>query len=193
MSDSGGANTRSLALLTNDQCNNLPDGKPSANCLWYVNPIRNKNWIWISLCSVHGLKASRNQISNNDLYHDGNRITFDVIKQLFHHLENESHTTLNVRELRRLKRSVAYPDNFTKQNVSNAKQPFVEDTISYLCQWLADKMACPNNFFDKVMKEYADQNGYVAEILEDKVELLKSHIEKMPGWNPKKYVFLNEI
>ena len=72
MSDAGGANTRSLALLTNDQCNNLPDGKPSADCLRYVNPIRNKNWIWISLCSVHGLKASRNQISNNDLYHDGN-------------------------------------------------------------------------------------------------------------------------
>ena len=108
-------------------------------------------------------------------------------------MENESHTTLNVCELRRLKRSVAYPDNFTKQNVSDAKQPFVEDTISYLCQWLADKMACPDNFFDKVMKEYADQNGYVAEILEDKVELLKSCIEKMPGSDPKKYVLLNEI
>ena len=108
-------------------------------------------------------------------------------------MENKSHTTLNVCELRRLKRSVAYPDNFTKQNVSDAKQSFVEDTISYLCQWLADKMACPDNFFDKVMKEYADQNGYVAEILEDKVELLKSRIEKMPGSDPKKYVFLNEI
>ena len=83
-----------------------------------------------------------------------------------------------MRELRRLKRSVAYPDNFTKQNVSDAKQPFVEDTIAYLCQLLADKMKVPDNFFDNVMKKYANKNGYVAELLEEKVELLQSHIEK---------------
>ena len=72
MSDAGGANTRSLALLTNDQCNNLPDVKPAPCCLRYQNPIGIKDWIWISLCSVHGLKACRNQVSNNDLYHDSN-------------------------------------------------------------------------------------------------------------------------
>ena len=70
-----------------------------------------------------------------------------------------------MRELRRLKRSVAYPDNFTKQNVSNAKQP-------YLCQLIADRMDLPDNFIDNVMKKYANKNGYVAELMEEKIELL---------------------
>ena len=46
-----------------------------------------------------------------------------------------------------MKRSVAYPDNYTKMSVSDAKQPFVEETIAYECQLLANKMKLPAFFF----------------------------------------------
>ena len=64
--------------------------------------------------------------------------------------------------------NVAFPDHFTKHNVSDAKQPFEETTIAFQCQWLANRMNCSRAFFDNVLEQYRNEDSYADEILEAK-------------------------
>ena len=57
MSDAGGANMKATAYLTKDKCNSLPAGKPNLKCVRYTNPMAINRYIYISPCSVHGLKT----------------------------------------------------------------------------------------------------------------------------------------
>jgi hypothetical protein len=72
-----------------------------------------------------------------------------------------------------MKRSVAYPDQFTKQNVNDAKQVFEEATIAYQCRWLADKMGFSEDFFDALNKEFRERDGYSDELLERKLKVIE--------------------
>ena len=147
MSDAGGANMKAAAYLTQNKCNGLPDGRPHVDCVRYTNPMAINRYIYISSCSVHGLKNQRNQLCSRDLFNRGHCISFTVIQDLYHHLKSNFDNTMNVHQLRHMSRNVAYPDHFSCQNVSFAKQPFEENTIAYQCQWLANKMNCPVIFF----------------------------------------------
>ena len=100
----------------------------------YINPMAIKRYIYTSPCSVHGLKNHRNQLCNRDLYNKGHCISYSVIVNLYHHLKDEFNNSLNVHPLRHMSRSVAYPDQFSCQNVSYAKQPFEEAILFYECQ-----------------------------------------------------------
>ena len=166
MSDAGGADMKAAAYLTQNKYNALPEGKPHLECVRYTNPMAIDRYIYISPCSVHGLKNHRNQLCSRDLFNRGHCISFTVIQDLYHHLKSNFDNSMNVHRLRHMSRSVAFPDHFSYQNVSFAKQPFEEETIAYQCQWLANKMNCPANFFDKLMAEYRNKDGYNDEILE---------------------------
>ena len=62
---------------------------------------------------------------------------------------------MHVHPLRQMKRSVAFPDKWSKMNVHEANTPFSEETIAYQCEWLAQKIGCPKGFFDDfLMTEY---------------------------------------
>ena len=175
MSDAGGGNTRALALLTGNKCNNLKPGKPKLKSLRFVNPLSPSRYIWDSLCSVHGLKNHKNMACNKDLVYKDKTLSWNVIIKLFYHLKENFENSGNVHQVRHMRYSVAFPDQFTKQNVSDAKQPFEEATIAFQCQWLANRMNCSSDFFDNVLEEYRIKDGYSDEILKAKVELLKIH------------------
>ena len=72
--------------------------------------------------------------------------------------------------------SVAFLDQMTKQNVSDAKQPVEEATIAYQCQWLANRMGAHQMFLDNLLEQCREMHGYADEILEGKVKLLKTHV-----------------
>ena len=180
VSDAGGGNIGAITLLTKNKCNGLKDGKPEKEDLQYVNPLNPYRSISTCLCSVHSLKNNRNVLCNRDLVNAGKVITWKVIIRLYHHLRENFEGSVNVHELRRMKRSVAYPDQFTKQNVNDAKQVFEEATIAYQCRWLADKMGFSEDFFDALNKEFRERDGYSDELLERKLKLLKDEITLLP-------------
>ena len=97
----------------------------------YSNPMATNRYIYISPCSVYGLKNHRNQLCSRDLFNRGYCISFSVIQDLYHHLKFSFDNLMNVHRLRHISRSVAFPDHFSCQNVRFAKQPFEEETIAY--------------------------------------------------------------
>ena len=165
MSNAGGANMKAAASLIYNKYNSLPPGKPKLDCVRYINPMVTNRYIYISPCSVHTSKTHRNQLCSRDLFNRGHCISFTVIQDLYHHLKSYFDNSMNVHQLRHMSRSVAFPDHFSCQNVSFAKQPFEEETIAYQCQWLANKMNYPAHFFDELMEEYRNKDGYNDELL----------------------------
>eukprot|EP00536_Pseudo-nitzschia_multiseries_P009757 jgi/Psemu1/24207/gm1.24207_g len=122
------------------------------------------------------------------LVNDGNLISWKEVIALYHHLKENCEYSMNVHELRGLRRSVAYPDQFTQQNVNDAKKAFEEEIISYQCQWLANKIGCTPDFFDKLLEEFQNKDGCGDEILEGKVQLLKDKLSTLPaGCNKLKF------
>ena len=90
-------------------------------------------------------------LADRSLFNKGRHITWNVIIALHHHLMEELHRTnfgteednfLNVQSLRGITRSVAFPDQLTQQNVSDAKKPFEEETISCQLQWMVNRLNC---------------------------------------------------
>ena len=134
ISNAGWANMKAAAYLTDYKCNSLPVGKPQFECVRYSNAMATNRYIYISLCSVHGLENYRNQLCSRDLFNRGHCTSFSVIQDLYHHLKFSFDNWMNVDRLRHISRSVAFPDHFSCQNVSFAEQPFEEETIAYQCQ-----------------------------------------------------------
>ena len=116
ISDAGGANARMLALLTktfNQKC--LPGENPSKDQLSYTNPMDTRRCIWVSLCSVHSLKNHKNMlVGRSCLHNEGKLISWNVVKLLYHMLNDDVHGSLNVHAMRGIKRSVSCPDSYTQ-------------------------------------------------------------------------------
>eukprot|EP00536_Pseudo-nitzschia_multiseries_P005420 jgi/Psemu1/12527/gm1.12527_g len=194
MPDAGGANTSALALLTSNKCNRLPHGKPPVASVAYTNPLAPSRLIYAPFCSVHGLKHSKNMLAYRlFLVNEGNLISWKEVIALYHHLKENYEYSMNVHELRGLRRSVAYPDKFTQQNVNDAKKAFEEETFSYQCQWLANKIGCTPDFFDKLLEEFQNKDGCGDEILEGKVQLLKDKLSTLPAGTGNKVKFENTL
>ena len=133
----------------------------------YTNPMAINRYIYISPCSVHGLKNYRNQLCSRDLFNRGHCISLSVIQDLYQHLKSSFENLMNVCCLRHMSKSVSFSDYFSCQNFSFAKKTFGEETIAYQCQWLANKiMKCSAHFFDKLMEQYRKKDGYNNELLE---------------------------
>eukprot|EP00536_Pseudo-nitzschia_multiseries_P008597 jgi/Psemu1/20791/gm1.20791_g len=108
---------------------------------------------------------ANNMLAYRLLVNEGKLISWKEVIALYHHLKENCEYSMNVHELRGLRRSVAYPaDQFTQQNVNDAKKAFEEETISYQCQWLG----CTPDFFDKLLEEFQNKDGCGDEILEGK-------------------------
>eukprot|EP00536_Pseudo-nitzschia_multiseries_P010146 jgi/Psemu1/25142/gm1.25142_g len=112
---------------------------------------------------------NKNMLAYRLLVNDGKLISWKEVIALYHHLKENCEYSINVHELKGLRRSVAYPDQFTQQNVNDAKKAFEEETISYQCQWLANKIGCTPDFFDKLLEEFQNKDGCGDEILEGKL------------------------
>ena len=104
-------------------------------------------------------------MADNLLFNKGIPISRKVIIALYHKLNDEVCSSLNVRTLRSLRRSVAFPDHFSQQNVNDAKRVFEEETIAYQLQQLANDQEYDQSIFDGVMEDYSGKIGYSGEIL----------------------------
>eukprot|EP00536_Pseudo-nitzschia_multiseries_P009562 jgi/Psemu1/23564/gm1.23564_g len=186
MSDAEGAgNTSALALLTSNKCNRFPHGKPPVASVAYTNPLAPSRLIYAPFCS--GLKHSKNMLAYRLLVNEGKVISWKEVIALYHHLKENCEYSMNVHELRGLRRSVAYPDQFTRQNVNDAKKVFEEETILYQCQWLTNKIGCTPGFFVKLLEEFKNKDGCGDEILEGNVQqLLKDKLSTLPAGTSNK-------
>ena len=166
MSDSGGANARMIALLCKFANKKYINGPPSINNLQYVNPLEVNRSIWASLCSVHGLKSAKKCLADKKLlFNKGVHLSWQVIQDLYFLIKDDMRKSMNVNSLRGLKRSVAFPDAYTRQNVANAKSAFGEQIISYQLHLLASDLNCDSDVFDSILVKLSGLNGYSGEIL----------------------------
>eukprot|EP00536_Pseudo-nitzschia_multiseries_P000756 jgi/Psemu1/1698/gm1.1698_g len=76
------------------------------------------------------------------------------------------------------------------QNVNDAKKAFEEETISYQCQWLANKIGCTPDFFDKLLEEFKNKDECGDEILEGKAQLLKDKLSTLPSRSNRREVLV---
>jgi len=193
ISDAGGANARMAALLTGTNNQKFRPGKPDEVYLKYINPLTTKRNIWVSLCSVHSLKNHKNLlVGRKSLHNHGKHITWKVVQSLYHKLNDDVYSSRNVHSLRKLRRSVAYPDKFTQQNVNDAKVVFEEETIAYLLQFVADQLD-EEYYFDDIMKEYERKDGHSGEILDKKLMKMKEKVHLLPDHDTNKVKLETEL
>eukprot|EP00536_Pseudo-nitzschia_multiseries_P002489 jgi/Psemu1/5661/gm1.5661_g len=176
-----------------DNCNRLSQGKPPVASVAYTNPLAPFRLIYAPFGSVHGLKHSKNMLAYRLLVNEGKLISWKEVIALYRHLKENCEYSMNVHELRGLRRSVAYPDQFTQQNVNDAKKAFEEEMISCLCQWLANKIGCTPDFFYKLLEEFQNKDGCGDEILEGKVQLLRDKLSTLPAGSSNKVTFENTL
>ena len=121
MCDAGGGNISALGLLTSGKANNFSKAKPEMECMRYRNPMSPSRHIWTSFCSVHFLKRAKNMLAYRVLVNKGKFVSWQVIRELYHHLKDNFENSMNVIEVWSVRRTVAYPDQFTQQNVNDTK------------------------------------------------------------------------
>ena len=84
------------------------------------------------------LKCNKKMLADRTLISKKGVISCNIIIELLHRLEEEASSTLNAWGLLGMRKSVAIPDNFSHQNVNDAKFVFSERTLAFLLQQVAD-------------------------------------------------------
>ena len=166
ISNTDGGNAHAFVLLTKNECNRLPIGKPNVNSLRFANLLSPIRFIWEYVYSVHGLKNLKNMVWNRDLIYDGKKLSSNVIIKLFCDLKEGFAKSKKVHQVWHMRFRFTFLDKFTNQNVSDAKQPFEEATIACQCQWLANIISYLVNFFDTLLEEHREKIGHADELLE---------------------------
>ena len=165
MSDAGGANSRLIRVLSKNR-KSIIQGVPEQSILKYVNPVDPSTNIWISLCSVHGLKCTKKLLADRKhLFNNGYHINWKVVIALYHIVNEHAKNPFKVHDLRGLRRSVAYPDAYSQQNVNDSKRVFEEDCISFQLQKMANDLNAEANIFDDILKDYYGNYACSGEIL----------------------------
>ena len=95
--------------------------------------------------------------------------------------DTEEDNFLNVQSLRGITKSVAFPDQFTEQNVGDAKKSFA---ISHQLKWMTNRLNCEQGFFNSAIEKHDGSDGSSGEILQEKLFLVKSRIAAIPDDHP---------
>ena len=144
----------------------LIQGVPEQSVLKSVNPVDPSTNIWISICSVHGLKCNKLLlVDQNHLFNNGYHINWKVVLALYHTVNEHAKNPYNFHDLRGLRHSVAYPDAFTQQSVNDSKRVFEKDCISFQLQKMANDLNAEDNLFDDILKDYYGNYACSGEIL----------------------------
>ena len=85
---------------------------------------------------MHGLKNLKNMVCSRDLIYDGEKLSWNVIIKLFYHLKEGFANSRNVHQVRHMRFSIAFQDQFTKQNVSDANNRLKKQQLNvYSNSW----------------------------------------------------------
>ncbi len=174
--DAGGQNARLLKYLRKD--NELGNkGWLTRENILITNPANINNSIAVWFCATHQLKNMRNALLRSDgsgkqmLMKKGATISWQVILEAY---KRDHQKGAPITDLTRV---AAFPDSWSKMNVSAAKSPFTFKTITEMMTNLACQLCCTDQLvWDKPFVDNCD-------IYLHRLEILRN-ANNMPKGNP---------
>jgi hypothetical protein len=177
--DAGGPNKSLFTLLTKKK--ETSHGWLEPEQVSFPNPCDLSRRIWFIFCTVHGLKAMRNNLlrslqTDEATQNFWNGCNFGWAEIIDQHLRNYEKTEIILTSYTRVNKRVARPDKFSQMSVTDALIIFEFKTLVHECHHIAQMLGIEREVaYDEILEVGKNESARLFVLL----EILKSNFNTL--------------